>query len=425
MISEEVRTLKNGVRLVLVRNETQNSMAALVAVGVGSRDEEPGLHGAAHFIEHMRFKGTKRRPSFRDISLFVEARGGQHNAWTDKEMTAFHVQMAEANSRDAVDVMHDVFANGQFRKADFDLEKGVILEEVSGYENDPDSIAHEAAERLAHDGSPLAHPIAGTTADVQGLTLGSLVRFHERGYVPQRTVVVLAGAVTDDAVELAEARFGKARGPASRPRADPPKTARFFSHFSPAPTDRVHLTVTLPGLPATHWNGPAARLVSYALGGLSSSRLMMKIREERGLTYGVGSHAVQRSDHGVLFVGMSVERKNFAEAFRILVREVVEMGKNGPTAAELKTVKSFVRGSTSINLDDPMTVATRAATGVLNHGKYLSPEETIARYEAVRLSDAKRAAAATCRKDGMGISVAGPKAAGKEIMAAVRAAMSG
>lgn len=412
--------LPNGVRLGVARNPNLNSVVAFAGVKVGSRHEPAGLHGAAHFVEHMLFKGTERRPTAKEISELIESRGGDNNAFTDKELTGFHVRMSKHDGAVAVDVVHDMLENALFRARDVEKERPVIREEISMYDNHPDSNVWELSEQRAYAGTGLAHRITGNSSDV-GFAPAALRKFFRSHYVPSRTVVMLAGAVGDELVDQARSLFGSM---APRPfgGADDgarPDGLRPGRDFRAGKTDRLHIVVRFPGVPSSHEDARALEILSLALGGYSSARLFQSLREDKGLCYGVGSSLYGYSDTGAVVVSTSLDRPKFVPAMKAVLKEVAAVRRSGLRPEEVENAKTHRRGSQLLELDRPMSVAADAVRQLFTDGSYEDPEakvEKLMRTGAPAVAEAARAYLDPAK---MHVSVVGPAAAKKEVLSAL------
>lgn len=423
-MSKIVEVLPNGLTLVGLGQEHHQSVVAMVAVRVGSRDETDGLRGAAHFIEHMRFKRTKAMSTPLAVAKFVDSRGGEHNAWTEKEMTAFHVQMAGADGRAAVEFLHEVVANGSFRRSDYELEKQVIMDEVSGYGNDPDQVLYQCSDGQIFAGTGLEHPVPGSLDDVKRLTLDGIKAFHKAYYVPENMIVILAGDVDHRAFSDARKKFGGIKGGGALPARKAPGENSRFLRVVLGNTDRMHVLITFSGPSCRSSDRRAASVMGTALGGMSTSRLVQNLREKRGLCYHIDASGHPGSDHGTTAIYTSTEPARFDETIRRIMSEVRSMRQRGPTEEEIKTVKASFRGYVAINVDDPMSVATSAAHGMALRGTYESPQESV----AATMRVGRREAAAAARKylslANLGVTVVCPPGSGKTVRSTVKEIMS-
>lgn len=408
--------LPNGATLVVARNPGVNSVAVFAGVRVGSRCELPGMHGAAHFVEHVFFKGTRRRPSAKEISAEIESLGGNANAYTDKEMTAFHVSVSKHDARVGVDVIHDMLENALFRPRDIEKERPVIREEISMYDNDPDSNAVELSEAVAYAGTGLAHRITGNVEDVS-FSPAKLRQFFHSWYVPARTVVVLSGAVDDKTVAVARAKFGSMRAKAEPAvHVDDAPTMRAGADFVAGRTDRLHLVVRFPGVSAGDPRSKHLGILGLLLGGYSSARLFQSLREDKSLCYGVGAAHDGLSDVGSMYVSTALDRPKFPAAMKAILKEVSDVRRDGVTAEEVRDAKTHFRGVTTLHMDRPMGVADDVVRQLFTTEAYEPVADQVKRVMKIRAADVSSLAREFLDPSKMHVSVCGPKAAKKEVL---------
>ena len=281
-----------------------------VWVGVGSRDETPALHGCSHFLEHLLFKGTGERSAL-DISIALDAVGGEFNAFTAKEYTCFHARVLDEDLPLAVDVLGDMITSSRLEPADVEAERDVILDEIAMHDDDPDDVVHNLFAAQAWGDSPLGRPIAGTEESITALTRDQIVRFYRRHYRPATMVVAAAGNV-DHAALVRQVRraFGR-NGWLDREEAPvPPRHAARPRRVTPGtieatrPFEQVNVVLGMEGLTRQDDRRFALGVLNTALGGGTSSRLFQEVREHRGLAYSVYSFASHHADSGL--VGVSV-----------------------------------------------------------------------------------------------------------------------
>ncbi len=413
MKSHQVHTLRNGATLIVIPQAGIASMVAMVNVSVGSRDESNGFHGAAHFIEHMLFKGTRKRPTSKALSTVIDSKGGDHNAWTSHESTAFYVKMAGEDGKVAVDMIHDMIRNSLFEKKSFNKEKEIILEEVTKYDNDPDQKVWDISNAAAFKNQSMAHPVAGTVDSVKGLSLDMLKAFFRLHYVPARMTIALVGAVNPDVVDTAMIKFGslKASGPrnASLPAQHPLWHQPVWAAGN---TDKLHLIVRLPGYSRKSPFKKLGNMVGYILGGYSSARLFQSMREKHGLCYGVGAHHSSLLDSGSLYISTEIDVDKLDKTLGVLLHEIKSM-KN-PKPQEVKMTKGWLRGYNAIACENPMAVASDAIRQ-LQIGPYKTHKQVEREYDAITHADVKKAAQSLMDLKRMGVAIVGPAQAEKQV----------
>jgi predicted Zn-dependent peptidase len=374
--------LPGGLRVVTEHVAGARSASVGLWVEVGSRDE-PAVgphgetHGAAHFLEHLLFKGTRRR-SARAIAEEIDAVGGDLNAFTGKEHTCFYAHVLDRDMPLAVDVLGDVVLDAVMAGADVELERDVVLSEIAGRDEDPEDLLADDFEALLFGAHPLGLPVIGTEESVTGLTRDRLAAFHDRLYVPSRSVLAVAGNVAHAEVLAAvEAAYGsRLEGSPAPWRRRPDLPA--VPGVPAAPDERVsvrdedteqaHLMLGVPSLPSADPRWPALQVLSTVLGGGMSSRLFQQVREERGLAYSVYSSTTGYTDTGTLavYVGCAPERLGAAAA--VVRDEIGDLAAHGITDAELGRARGQLRGELVLGLEDSSSRMSRLGRRELDHG---------------------------------------------------------
>ncbi len=411
--------LPNGTRLIVEPNKHLNSVVTMVGVQVGSRHEPKGLHGAAHFVEHLFFKGTQRRPTSKEVGTEIESRGGHWNAFTDKELTGFHIQLAKDDGKVAVDVLHDMLENALFRDSDVEKERPVIREEISMYDDDPNTTAWEGSEAHAFAGTGLAHRITGNMQDV-GFAPRALREFYRSYYVPSRTVVVLTGAVDKKVRNFARCKFGSMPERPLTGTLDPSRAGKLTPGylFKVGKGDRLTLYFRFPAVPYTAPEAPALEILALLLGGYSTARLFQSLRENKSLCYSVSSSLFGYSDVGSIVVATSLDREKFPKALKAVAAEIKSVRSN-ITKDEIARAKAFQRGNMAIHFENPYYVAHDIIRQLFTEGHYESCERRVKKLMAVKRSDVVEVAREYLDPAKMHITVAGPASAQKEVTAAL------
>ena len=325
-------TLPNGVRILTERIPYVRSAALGVWVGSGSRHERPGENGAAHFIEHMAFKGTARRTAAA-LAEEMDAIGGQVNAFTTKENTCFYARVLDTHLPQAADMLCDMLFCSRFDDADVDTERGVILEEIGMYEDNPEDLCAERLAGAVFHGTPLARPILGRRATLEKMDGAWLRRYQRTHYAPQRIVVALAGSFTPGHVEDLARRFEglePAPHPAGRPAFYTPGVV-----VKKKAIEQNHLTLAFPGLPFADRRRFALQLLSSILGGGMSSRLFQQVREKRGLCYSIYTYGTCHDDTGYFGIYTALGKETEQEALDTILTVIRDFTEGGVTQEEL------------------------------------------------------------------------------------------
>ena len=380
----ELTTLDNGVRLLTEPMTEMRSAALGIWVGAGSRHETAGENGAAHFIEHMVFKGTETR-SAADIAQEMDAIGGQINAFTTKENTCFYVRALDSHLTQAADVLCDMFFRAAFRQEDVETERGVILEEIGMYADNPEDVCAERLAAAVYKGSPLARPILGKPATLKQMTGVFLRAWRDAHYRPEETVVALAGSFSDAVVEDLRGRFG-AMPSAPRLRV---KGAAYQSAITlkKKASEQNHITLAFPGLPYGDERRFALQLLSFILGGGMSSRLWQEVREKRGLCYSVYSYGAGHADTGLFGIYTALGRETEHQALEAILAVVNALVQDGVTEAELSRAREQSKASVLMGLESTQSRMSHLGRSTLLSSRVMTSDEIIAAYDAVTRED--------------------------------------
>lgn len=394
--------LASGLRIVTEQMAGARSSSIGVWVGVGSRDETAATHGASHFLEHLLFKGTEERSAL-DISIALDAVGGEFNAFTAKEYTCFHARVLSGDLPLAVDVLGDMITGSVITAHDVDAERDVILDEIAMHDDDPDDVVQNLLAELAWGaGTPLGRAIAGTDASIGAMTPAQIRRFFKRHYVPANTVVSIAGAVDHaaavKAIRKAFARRGwldgeaapePPRGTAGRRR---PRVGAGEAQVN-RPFEQVNLVIGREGVTRDDDRRYALGVLNTALGGGTSSRLFQEVREVRGLAYSVYSFASQYADSGLVGVAVGCLPDRTDEVLAVVRQQLDAIAADGITADELARGKGQLVGGMILGLEDSGSRMMRLGKNELVHGEVPGIDEVIERIEAVTLEDVRAVAA--------------------------------
>ena len=391
--------LPGGLRVVTEQMVGARSATIGVWVGVGSRHETGALHGASHFLEHLLFKGTQERSAL-EISIALDAVGGEFNAFTAKEYTCFHARVLDEDLPLAVDVIGDMITSSVIAHDDVEAEREVILDEIAMHDDDPDDVVHNLFAGLAWGpDSPLGRTIAGTEESITGLDRDRIRRFYKRHYRPEKMVVAVAGNL-DHArvVRQVRAAFGRSGfldGDATPTPPRTPKPVRVATGQVSAsrPFEQVNVVLGMEGLPRDHPDRFALGVLNTALGGGTSSRLFQEIRERRGLAYSVYSFASHHAESGVVGVAVGCLPAKLDEVLATVRAELAKVAADGITAEELRIGKGQLRGGLVLGLEDSASRMSRLGRAELVHDELLDIDDVLARIDAVTLEQVRAVAA--------------------------------
>jgi len=384
------------------------SMSIGLWIDVGSRDEPDEIAGAAHFLEHMVFKGTERRTA-RDIANTFDAIGGEINAYSAREHTCCYARVLGSDLPLAVDVLCDMFRNAALREDDFSSEKRVVLEEIHMAADVPEDRVHDLFAETAWPAHPLGRPVLGTSETVGGLTRDRLADFYRNGYVPDRLIVAAAGDVTNEALtELLVDALEPGMSPVRRSPGDHPVFGAPRAAYESRPSEQVNVVLGFEGISRLDPDRYALSVLSVLYGGGMSSRLFQEVREKRGLAYSVYSHEHLHLETGTFTVYVGTQESSAGEVLRIARDEAAKVAAGEATDEEVERAKGHLRGGLVLGMDDPGGRMSRLGRSELLHGEVLTVDELLARVEAVSIEDVGRVAKRVFAGDGAVLACVGP-----------------
>ena len=380
MYDYQLTTLPNGVRIATERMPGVRSAALGIWVTTGSREEKAGESGAAHFIEHMLFKGTETC-SAADLARRMDAIGGQVNAFTTKELTCFHARCLDTHLREALDILCDMFFHSKFAEEDVASERGVILEEIGMYADDPADLVSEKLFAAVFHGTPLGRPILGRKAALDKMTGAWLKEYKETHYTADRVVVTLAGSFEDSLLEEIKARFSEMK-PGKRKKLRP-VTVRDSIVVKRKATEQNHLLLAFPSITDTDPRKYQMQILSSILGGGMSSRLFQQVREKNGLCYSVYTFGTSHEEVGLFSVYTALSREQEPKAIHCIRDVLREFLDRGPTPEEMELAREQSKANVLMGLESTTARMSHLARCLLRDGRFLTPDEVIAAYDAV------------------------------------------
>ena len=399
-----IETLPNGVRIVTERIDTVRSAALGIWIGGGSREETAAESGAAHFIEHMLFKGTATR-SAQDIARETDAIGGQMNAFTTKECTCFYARVLDEHLAQATDILCDMVYHSAFAQSSVETERGVILEEIGMYADDPADLVSERLFAAVFHGSPLGRPILGRKATLNKMTGAWLKDYKERHYTGDRVVVTLAGSFDDGILEELKDRFSvMAPG---KPQHLKPVAVQDSIVAKRKATEQNHLLVAFPSITDRDPRKYQMQLLSSILGGGMSSRLFQQVREKNGLCYSVYTFGTSHEEVGLFSVYTALNQEQEPRAIACIRDVLTDFLQNGPTQQELELAREQSKANVLMGLEATSARMSHLARCLLREGKFLTPDDIIACYDAVTRDEVLQLARDTFDFDHVSFSAVG------------------
>lgn len=406
----EKTQLANGIRIVTSRMPHVRSATVIIYVRVGSRYESNCLAGISHFLEHMLFKGTERRPDPVLISEAIEGVGGIMNASTGRESTDYWVKVPSAHLGLAFDVLADMLRHPLFDPVELEKERHVIVEEIHGIRDTPDDYVHDLVDQALWNGHPLGRPIIGSEETVEAIRRDELIAYLHEHYRADRMVIAAAGDLLhEQVVELVEQYFGDLEpGPPGDPHPARLADARPSVQLLGRPTEQAHLCLAWPALPYTDERRFVQGMLDAVLSSGMSSRLFKEIRERQGLAYEIYEYLREYADvgQGVVYTGTDVERAE--RALRAVRNELEKLVREPVPTEELERMKELRIGRIVMGLEDSRAVASWIGGQELVFGEVLTPEEVIARIRAVTSEEIQALAQELFHPDRFALAVIGP-----------------
>lgn len=403
-------TLDNGLRLVLAPLAAFKSVTALIFFAAGSRYETEETNGISHFLEHMFFKGTHKRPTASDISHILDEIGADYNAFTGKESTAYHIKAASQHLPLLLDLLSDMVWNSRFEEAEIERERGVIIEEINLYEDTPMRRVSEIYEQVLWKGTPLGWDIGGRKEVIRQITKQNFADYIEARYVPNNMVVAIGGDFKrGETLSLVEKHFGH-----KKPHDVAGFTAAGNNQKKPnlavtyKKTDQAHLVVGFRGLKLSDPDRYNAAVLSTILGGGMSSRLFVNVREKRGLAYYVRADHEAYLDTGTLVAAAGVDLRRIDDALTVILEQFANLANKKVTARELRKAKEGIKGRLVLSWEDSRTVAAGYGVDELYEGKIRTQEEVMRAIDAVAAEDVLRVAQFMVANNKLNLAVIGP-----------------
>ncbi|MEZ4502472.1 MAG: pitrilysin family protein [Dehalococcoidia bacterium] len=404
-----VATLSNGLRVITTHMPHATSVSVSVYLAAGSRYEADTDAGLSHFVEHLCFKGTERRPRPQDVAIEIDAIGGTINAATEREYTVYYAKVTREHAERAVDILADVLQHSLYLEPEIERERGVILEELAAVEDSPDEQAALQLDAMLWPRHPLGRDIAGTPATVKGISVERLRAYASQQYVANAAVVSIAGALTEDeARRLVEDSFGQWQpGTTADWKRATDLVVEQRSGVLAKPTEQAHLSLGMRGLSLEDPDRYAADTLSVVLGEGMSSRLFLRLREELGLCYDIHTFASHLRDTGMFGIYAGVDPDNAREAVREVVAELRRI-RDGVDADELERAKGQLRSRVLLRMEDSRAVSGWYGAQAILGLPSLTPDEVIERSAAVTAEDVCRVAGRLFQDEALRLSVVGP-----------------
>ena len=404
----EFWNLPNKSKLIIEEIPYVKSVAIGIYIKVGSRHEPANLTGASHFIEHMLFKGTKKRSAL-DIAASFERIGGQLNAYTGKEHTCLYARVLDENAGMAIDILLDMLFNSQFISKEFNTEKGVILEEINMSEDTPDDLVHEIFFRRLWQGHAMGMPILGTTDTVAGFQRQEIMDFYHQHYVPANMVVSIAGNIEKDKMrDLVAAEMDKYAADHIGLSPAAASCGENFIQLQAKDTEQIQICVGVPGISYHNELRFTQNVMNSILGGGMSSRLFQQLREEMGLAYSVYSFPSSYSDTGSFAVYIGTSPGRIAETFQSLKQLIDELCTQGVSEEEVIRTRQLIKSSLYLGLESVVNRMTRNGKSVVMYDEVTAIDEIMEKILKVDQAMIKDLAARLWQQQKVSLACVGP-----------------
>lgn len=410
-------TLANGLRIITVPMKDTQTATVVVMVGVGSRYESEKEAGLSHFIEHMFFKGTEKRPTTLDISSELDAIGGDYNAFTGKDMTGYYAKVDYKHLDTALDVVSDIYLNSKIEKEEIEKEKGTIIQEMNMYEDNPMRTVGDVFEELLYEKNPLGRGIVGTKKSVKSFKRGDFLKYMKKFYIADDSVICVAGKFNEkdilDRIKKYFQKMGMGRKPRIKRVTEKQLKPELKIKFKK--TDQTHMILGSRAYDYNHKDRFALSLLSVILGGNMSSRMFIEVREKRGLAYYVRTSTEEYADCGYLETQAGVEHKNLEKAVEIILQEYKKITENKASEKELRMAKDYLKGKSVMGLEVSDAVAMFYGEQELMKNRIMSLDDIFEKIEKMTLDDIQRVARDVFQEKKLNLAVIGPHKNGKKL----------
>ncbi|MCY4615634.1 MAG: pitrilysin family protein [Chloroflexi bacterium] len=411
-IRPEISTLDNGLRVVTTSIPTAQSASTAFFVGVGSRGEDRRTNGVSHYLEHMLFKGTERRPTAPEISQAIEGAGGSLNAYTTRELTCYWNNLPFERAETGIEVVADMLQHSLLAAEEIDRERTVVQQEIRRGHDTPAQRAGELMVQAVYGDQPIGWPVTGSLETVGALQREDFTSHVERFYTAHNSVLSVAGNVEHDwVVETAARHFEDLRG-------GDPETQVAAEHGPPEESviveerdiEQTNLALSVQALARRDPQRYALELLHTVLGRGMSSRLFKEVRERRGLAYSVGSRIARHRDIGMFSVTAGVTADHQEEALEVILRELEQAAREPVSEDELRRALDFATGTFRLGLETPMSLGQRFGDQLLQDGELELPTDTVARMQAVTAEEIQEVAVRIFAERAYALAVVGPSA---------------
>lgn len=426
--------LKNGVKIILIpRNQTikknqrksifgGNTATVLILTRAGSKYEKKEINGISHFLEHMLFKGTLKRPSSKDVAETIEKIGGVFNAFTSTEYTGYYAKVASEFLDSAIEWISDIFTNSVISKEETIKERGVIVEEINMYNDDPMSKVRLMFQEVLYGDQPAGWPIAGTKESVSKIDNKLILEYFKKYYTAKNTIVCVSGDFDVQKTKRTISYYFSniLTGQENKKKRVCEKQLSPAMILKNKKTDQTHICLGFRAYNMFHPKRYALSLLNEILGGMMSSRLFTEIREKRGWAYYISSEIETETDTGFLLIKAGIDTKNILEAIEIILKECKKILQNGISKEEMSKAKKYFQGKFSLSLESSDSMAIFCGLQELLKKRIETPKEIFEKIEKVKKSDILKAGKDIFRSNRLNLAAIGPNLNDKSIFKKIK-----
>jgi predicted Zn-dependent peptidase len=402
-------TLKNGLRVQLIPLKGTRTVTVLVLFGTGSKYETKKINGLSHFLEHLFFKGTKKRPTTKLLTEELDKVGAVYNAFTGKEETGYWIKMDASHLELALDITSDMLLNALFDAKEIEREKGVIIEEINMYRDLPISYVPEIFEELIYGNTPAGWDIAGEPNLIKKMTKKQILEYRERQYVASNAVVTIAGNINPKtAGKLVEKYYKKFKaGTADGKKEVTEVQKKPQVKIKYKKTDQTHIVLGCRAYKRTHKDRYTLEVLATILGGNMSSRLFINVRERLGIAYYIRAGVEDYTDHGYLAVAGGIQKRSTEIAIKTILKELRDLKNKRVSVKELSKAKEYLKGKTQIALEASHAVANYWAEQEILDNKTTSVQNLFKNIDKVTPADIQRVAKVVFKNDKLNLAMIG------------------
>ncbi len=403
-------TLKNGLRVITVPLKNTQAVTILILVKTGSNYERKDINGISHFLEHMFFKGTKKRPMPIEIAETLDKIGGDYNAFTGEEYTGYYAKVEASHFDLALDWVSDIFLNSLLPKDQVEKEKGVIVEEINMYKDNPMIFVQTLWREVLYGDQPAGRDIAGSKSAIKAMTREKLFNYRKQHYTAPNSLICVAGKIEPKVARKKIAQYfsslnkgKKAKKPKFKEAQKAPNTLLHRKN-----TDQTHLCLGMRAYNLSHPDRYVLQVLATLLGGMMSSRMFLEVRERLGLAYYVATQSELNPDAGFLVTRAGVDNKNVKKAIQAILKEYKKLAQQAPNEKELKKAKDYLKGKTALSLEASENLSSFCGIQELLKGDILTTKQIFQEIEKVTSQDIERVAKDLFQPRKLNLALIGP-----------------